>query len=83
MDLANMRRQGVTHLVAYCCNDACRHSAVIDVSKYPGDTLMSWFKTRVKCGKCGRRGRWVDVRPNWAEAPGMPQDWKGRAVGDQ
>jgi hypothetical protein len=42
------------------------------VSKYPGDTLVSWFKSRVKCGKCGRGGTWVDVRPNWKEAPGMP-----------
>jgi hypothetical protein len=25
MDLANMREQGVTHLIAFCHNDACRH----------------------------------------------------------
>jgi hypothetical protein len=37
MDLANMRRQGVHHLIAYCLNNACRHQAVIDVSSYPGD----------------------------------------------
>jgi hypothetical protein len=30
MDLANMRRQGVLHLIAYCLNDACRHQALID-----------------------------------------------------
>jgi hypothetical protein len=24
MDLANMRRQGVHHLVAFCLHDACR-----------------------------------------------------------
>jgi hypothetical protein len=35
MDLANMRRQGVTHLIAFCHNDACRHQALIDVSGYP------------------------------------------------
>jgi hypothetical protein len=28
MDLANMRRQGVHHLVAYCLNDSCRHQAL-------------------------------------------------------
>lgn len=32
MTLANMRRQGVRSLIAYCLNDACRHQAVIDVS---------------------------------------------------
>jgi hypothetical protein len=44
MDLSNMRRQGVHHLIAYCHNDACRHQGVIDVPKYPGDTLVSWFQ---------------------------------------
>jgi hypothetical protein len=56
MDLANMREQGVAQLIAFCHNDACRHQAVIDAAKYPGDTLVSWFKGRIKCGKCGRRG---------------------------
>jgi hypothetical protein len=32
MTLANMRRQGVHHLVAYCLNDACRHQMVIKQS---------------------------------------------------
>jgi hypothetical protein len=32
MTLGNMRRQGVHHLIAYCLNDTCRHSALIDVS---------------------------------------------------
>ena len=30
MDLANMRRQGVHHLIAYSLNDSCRHQALID-----------------------------------------------------
>jgi hypothetical protein len=37
MDVANMRRQGVHRLIAYCLNDSCRHQAVIDGSSYPGD----------------------------------------------
>jgi hypothetical protein len=45
MDLANMREQGVHHLIAYCLNDSCGHQALIDVSKYPRDKLMSWFKS--------------------------------------
>lgn len=72
MDLANMRRQGVRCLIAYCLHDACRHQGVIDVSSYPGETPVPWFK--VRCSKCGRGGRWVDVRPNWKEAPGSIDD---------
>jgi hypothetical protein len=78
MDLANMREQGVHHLIAFCHNDARHHQAMIDVSKYPGNTLVSWFKSRVKCGKCGR-----SVRPNWKEAPGMPEDWISRPIGEK
>ena len=47
MDLANMRRQGVRSLIAYCLNDACRHQGIIDVSSYPGDTLVPWFRSKV------------------------------------
>ena len=54
MDLANMRRQGVHHLIAYCLNDSCRHQALIDVSKYPGDTPVPWFGSKVVCAKCGQ-----------------------------
>jgi hypothetical protein len=78
MDLANMRRHGVRHVIAYCLNDACRHQAIIDVSSYPGDTPVLWFRSKVKCAKCGARGNKIDVRPNWKEAPGTPDDWSGR-----
>jgi hypothetical protein len=64
MDLANMRRQGVRRLIAYCLNDSCRHQALIDVSNYPGDTPVPWYRSKVKCGKCGARGNRIDVRPN-------------------
>ena len=63
MTLGNMRENSVQHLIAYCHNDACRHQAVIDVSSYPDDVEVPWFASRIKCSKCGRRGRWVDVRP--------------------
>ena len=76
MDLANMRRQGVHHLTAYRLNDACRHQALIDV--YPGDVEVPWFAGKVVCAKCGARGRRIDVRPNWKEAPGSIDDWSGR-----
>jgi hypothetical protein len=75
MTLANMRRAGVRNLIAYCQNDSCRHQALIDVSKYPGDTPVPWFGGKVVCAKCGARGRRIDVRPNWKEAPGSLDDW--------
>jgi hypothetical protein len=77
MDLANMRQQGVRRLIAYCLNDACRHQAVIDVSSYPGDTLVPGFRSKVKCAKCGARNNRIDVMPNWNEAPGTVTDWRG------
>jgi hypothetical protein len=75
---ANMRRQGVRSLIAYCLNDACRHQARIDVSSYRGDTLIPWFRSKVKCTKCGGRGNKIDVTPNWKEASGTIEDWSGR-----
>jgi transposase len=54
MTLAFMREHGVGRLIAYCLNDACRHQALIDLSKC--DTLVSWFKSKVKCAKCGAEG---------------------------
>jgi hypothetical protein len=32
-----MGRIGVHHLIGFGLNDACRHPALIDVSKYPDD----------------------------------------------
>jgi hypothetical protein len=32
MTLGNMRELGVQNLVTSCLNDACRHTALIDVS---------------------------------------------------
>jgi hypothetical protein len=72
MTLGNMRELGVQRLIAYCHNDACRHSALIDMSSYPAATEVPSFHRRIKCGKCGRRGRWVNARPNWKERPEMP-----------
>ena len=51
-----MRKQGVTRLIAYCLNDACRHQATIEVWSYPADTEIAYFKRRVVCAKCGARG---------------------------
>ena len=75
--LANMRQIGVERLLASCLNDACRHQGIIDVSSYPGETLVPWFRSKVKCAKCGGRNNRIDVRPNWKEAPGTVTDWRG------
>jgi hypothetical protein len=57
MTLGNMRQLGVERLIASCLNDACRHVALIDVSSYPTDTEVPWFRTRVVC--CRQlRARW-------------------------
>ena len=69
MTLGNMRELGVARLIASCLNDACRHEGLIDVSKYPEDTEVPWFRSRVVCDKCGSRGNKIDVRPNWKEQP--------------
>ena len=65
----NPRRGGAIFLVASCLNDACRHTALVDVSSYPADTEVPWFRSRVVCAKCGGRGNKIDVRPNWKEQP--------------
>jgi hypothetical protein len=38
MTLGKMRELGVQRLIASCLNDACRHTALIDVSSYPAET---------------------------------------------
>jgi hypothetical protein len=44
--------------------------------KYPGEVTR--FAGKVMCAKCGARGRRIDVRPNWKNAPGSVDDWSGR-----
>jgi hypothetical protein len=62
MTLGNMRELGVQRLIAYCLNDVCRHTVLIDESSYPAETEVPSFGRRVLCTKCGSRR--VDVRPN-------------------
>jgi hypothetical protein len=56
-------------LIASCLNDACRHTALIEVWSYPVETEIPYFKSRVVCATCGSRGNKIDVRPNWKEQP--------------
>ena len=50
MTLGNMRELGVQQLIASCLNDACRHTALIDVSGYPADTAVPSFGRRARRG---------------------------------
>ena len=72
MTLGNMRDLGVQRLVASCLNDACRHTALIDVRSYPAETEIPHFRSHVVCAKCGSRGNKIDVRPNWSFVPSRP-----------
>jgi hypothetical protein len=69
MTLGNMRELGVQRLLVSRLNDACRHTALIDLSSYPADTEVPYFKSRVVCAKFGRRGNKIYERPNWKEQP--------------
>ena len=72
MTLGNMRHLGVQHVVATCLNDACRHQGLINVSKYPDDVEVPSFASKAVCAKCGARGRFIDVGPNWKEQSERP-----------
>jgi hypothetical protein len=72
MTLGNMRELGVQRLIASCLNDACRHTALIEVWSFPAATEIMYFKRRVVCAKRGARGNRIDVQPNWKEQPTMP-----------
>jgi hypothetical protein len=42
----------VQRLIASCLNDACRHTALIDVSGYPAEIKVRSFGRRAVCGAC-------------------------------
>ncbi len=44
MTFGNMRELGVQRLIASCLNDACRHTALIEVSSYPAETEVPYFQ---------------------------------------
>ena len=75
-----MRELVVQRLIASCLNDACRPQGLVDVSGYPAEAEVPWFRSRVKCAKCGARGNKIDVRPNWKERPSGPslvgKEWR-------
>src|SRR6476660_9942530 len=66
MDLANMRRQGVRSLIAYCLNDACRHQGIIDVPSYPGDMIAVTTRA-TRWGVPNKRAQ-LSLRPEFRPA---------------
>ena len=45
MDARQHARAGLQHLIASCLNDL-PPQALIDVSSYPAETYVPWFKSR-------------------------------------
>jgi hypothetical protein len=81
MTLGNMRALRVQRLIASCLNDACRHTALIDVSSYPAETDVPYFARKVMCAKCGSKGNKIDVRPNWSFVPSRLWIMRSRQAG--
>ena len=65
---AQQARVGLQRLIASCLNDACRHTALVEVWSYPAETEIPYFKSRVVCATCGSRGNKIDVRPELERA---------------
>ena len=79
MTLGNMRQLGVQNLVAYCLNDACRHTVLIDVSSYPADTEVPCFRSRVVVRQV-RRPRQQDRRAPKLEGAAADGEPHGQGV---
>jgi hypothetical protein len=71
-------------LVASCLNLLRRHEGLIEGSKYPDDTEVPWFASKVVYAKCGARGRHIEVRPNWKQQlPSeslMGKEWHSKSI---
>jgi hypothetical protein len=61
MTLSKIRKRGVHELKVLCRNPACRHQKTFNADDYADDIDLSWFGSRMICGRCGGC---VDVRAN-------------------
>ncbi|MFG1247279.1 hypothetical protein [Xanthobacter flavus] len=68
MDLANMRANGVRHIMAYCV--ACNHTSDVLVDHLPDETPVPSIARRMRCSACGSRK--VTARPAWHLKHGKP-----------
>ena len=63
MTLGNMRELGVRSLFVTC--ELCHHVAVLPADRWGDVMLVSAFRPRMVCTRCGIVG--ADARPNWRE----------------
>jgi hypothetical protein len=87
MTLANMRELGVQNLIASCLNDACRHTALINVFSYPAETEILTSKavwsapsaaagtTRSTLGRIGKSNRRSRVSQARCGDDGLAGHW--------
>ena len=69
MTLGNMRELGVRSLVVTC--EICHHEALLPADRWHDAVLVSAFRPRMVCTRCGIVG--ADVRPNWLEHKAVRQ----------
>jgi hypothetical protein len=62
-------------LVGYCLNDACRYSALIDVSSYPDDVEVPSFQHRKNTASA------VETDVGWTSGPTEGEAWHARQLG--
>jgi hypothetical protein len=58
-----MRSLGRNHVVVYCSNAGCHHSAELDVSGFADHVTFNKMQPRMVCSVCDHRG--ADVSPSW------------------
>jgi hypothetical protein len=61
------------HAPPRCARSRCAlPQAVFSADDYPDEVPVPSFQARMKCRKCGAKGRQIDIRPNWKEQPSRP-----------
>lgn len=71
MTLANMRLNGVHHVIATC--QSCGHEADVNVDALPETVAVPLTGRRLRCSQCG--GKRINTRPAWhtgGKVPGVP-----------
>jgi hypothetical protein len=49
----------------------CHHNTTMSIDSFPDDMPIASIERRLRCQKCGTRGK-VDVRPDWSELTAQP-----------
>ncbi len=67
MTLGNMRQNGATRVMAYCCCGGCNWSKSFGVSDWPDDYPVPDIGLRLTCPACGCTA--IETRPDWSDKP--------------